>query len=268
MSILHGKRIAVIGAGAIGGVVIDRLLASGASRADAIVACETRAERRQEIAARYGVTVHDGAAPAATADLIVLAVPPLVVAEVLGQLRPGLAGGRVLVSFAGGVPLAALEQRVPAGVAVVRVNPNSPSVVGEGFNPVTYGQHATGPGRALADAFLDALGRHPEVDDRWMNAYTALTAVGPTFFLPVLDAMIAAGVEAGLSREAAVAAAAATARGTAAMVARRPETPEQLKLFTGLRPLDDQAARRLTAEAIQVALTRMADVEQKVTAQP
>jgi hypothetical protein len=52
------------------------------------------------------------------------------------------------------------------------------------------------------------------------------------------------------------------------MVARRPETPEQLKLFTGLRPLDDQAVRRLTADAIQAALTRMEDVQQKITAQP
>lgn len=266
MSILHGKRIAVIGAGAIGGVVIDRLLTSGASRADAIVACDTRAERRREITDRYGVAVHEGPDAAGPADLAVLAVPPLVVDEVLRRLRPALVGDRVVVSFAGGVPLSVLERWVPAGVAVVRVNPNSPSVIGAGFNPVCYGRHAIGPRRALAEAFLDVLGQHPEVDDRWMNVYTALTAVGPTFFLPVLDAMVAAGIGAGLDRAAVLDAVAATARGAAAMVAQRSEPPERLKLFTGLRPLDDQTVKRMTAEAIQAALARMEDVQQKVTA--
>jgi pyrroline-5-carboxylate reductase len=98
-----------------------------------------------------------------------------------------------------------------------------------------------------------------------MNVYTAVTAVGPTYFLPVLDALIAAGQAAGLSRQAAVEAATATAIGTAQMVARRAEPPEQLKLFTGLRPLDDAAVKRLVAEALQAAVTRMEDVQRKIT---
>jgi pyrroline-5-carboxylate reductase len=265
---LRDKRIGVIGAGAIGGAVIDRLLGSGVSRPEAIFACEPRAERRQEIATRYRVAAQETPETAAASDLVVLAVPPPVVPDVLARIGPRLSEGRVLMSFAGGIPLTALERMVPAGVAVVRVNPNSPSVVGEGFNPVVYGRHATGPRRALAEAFLDVLGQHPEVDDAWMNLYTALTAVGPTYFLPVLDALISAGVAAGLSREAATVAATATASGTAAMAARRPETPDQLKLFTGLRPLDDQAVKRLVAEAIGAAVTRMEDVQRKMAGQP
>ncbi|MGH7264118.1 MAG: pyrroline-5-carboxylate reductase family protein [Candidatus Rokuibacteriota bacterium] len=264
MASLHGKRIGVIGAGAIGGVVIDRLLAAAASRPADIIACEIRPERRQDIAARYGVTVHERPEAAGAADVVVLAVPPPAVADVLGELRGLLGGDRVVISFAGGVPLAFIEAAVP-GVAVVRVNPNSPSVIGEGFNPVTYGQSATGARRALADAFLQVLGGHPEVEDGSMNVYTALTAVGPTYFLPVLDALVAAGQAAGLSRQAAVDAATATAIGTAHMVARRAETPEQLKLFTGLRPLDDAAVKRLVAEAVQAAVTRMEDVQRKIT---
>jgi pyrroline-5-carboxylate reductase len=264
-TVLRDTRIGVIGAGAIGGVVIDRLLATGASRPESITACDTNPERRQAVAGRYRVAVHEGPEAAAGADLVIVAVPPLAVAEVLARIGPALRPGAVVISFAGGVPLAVLERSVPAGTAVVRVNPNSPSVVGEGFNPVTYGTRLAPAQRALAGALLDLLGQRPEVDDGRMNLYTALSAVGPTYFLPVLDAMIAAGVAAGLGREDAVTAAAATARGAAAMVAQRPEAPEQLKLFTGLRPLDDARVKSLVAEAIQAAVTRMDDVQRKIT---
>jgi pyrroline-5-carboxylate reductase len=94
-----------------------------------------------------------------------------------------------------------------------------------------------------------------------MNAYTALTAVGPTYFLPVFDAFIAVALEAGLDREAAVEAAVARARGTADLVLRRPETPAQLKLITGLRPLKDEAVAELVRDAACTALARMAEVE-------
>ena len=97
----------------------------------------------------------------------------------------------------------------------------------------------------------------PVVPDAQMNLYTALSAVGPTYFLPVFDAMITAGIEGGLSRETAVAATVETARGCAEMVSKRPESPEQLKLFTGLRPLQDAAVRELVSKAIAEAATRM-----------
>src|SRR5262249_33093026 len=144
-----------------------------------------------------------------------LAMPPGAMAVVLDAIRPVVARGQVVVSFAGGVPVAYIEKRLAPGTAVVRVNPNSPSLVGEGFNPVTYGRHAPGVARDLADAFVGVLGRGPEIADDQMNAYPALPAVGPTYFLPVFDPLIAVAVEAGLDRRAAGEAVAATARGTA-----------------------------------------------------
>jgi pyrroline-5-carboxylate reductase len=258
-------RVGIIGAGAIGGAVIERLLAVGFSKD--LVACESREERRREIAERYGITtVADPAAAATGAALVVIAVPPGAVTAVLGQIREAVApaGGALVVSFAGAVPLAHVETHLAAGTPVIRVNPNSPSIVGEGWNPVAYGRHATGAARVLADEFLRALGQAPEVPDYRMNLYTALTAVGPTYFLPVLDAFVTAGMEGGLSREAAVEAAVATAQATAEMVRRRAESPEQLKLLTGLRPLKDDAVKQLVREAIQAAVARMDEVQKTI----
>jgi pyrroline-5-carboxylate reductase len=262
MSLLAELSIGIIGAGAIGGAVIDRLIAGRLARE--VVACETREERRRELADRYGIRVDPDPGQAARADVVVIAVPPGAVTPLLAATGGALAPAAVVVSFAAAVPLAHLEACLPAGTPVVRVNPNSPSIIGAGVNPVTYGRQATGPARARAEALLAALGHGPEVPDTQMNLYTALTAVGPTYFLPVLDAMIAAGLAGGLDREAAVEAAVATARATAAMVQGRRETPEQLRLLTGLRPLDDQAVRTLVADAIRAALSRMDEVQRGI----
>jgi pyrroline-5-carboxylate reductase len=266
MAGLSGTRIGVIGAGAIGGVIIDRLLAGADVRPEDIVACETRDARRDEIAQRFRVRTTANPADVADANLIVLATPPLEVAKVLGAIRDQLNHHPVIISFAAAVSLNVLEAAVPRGTPVARVNPNSPSVVGQGFNPVTFGSAVTGPARSLADRFLNALGKSPEVPESVMNLYTAVTAVGPTYFLPVLDAMITAGLEGGLSREAAVTAAVETALGTAMMAAQRAENPEQLKLFTGLRPLKDAEVRDLVKAAIADGVSRMEALQQKIVA--
>jgi len=264
MHSMHETRVGVIGAGAIGGAVIDRLVSGAEARAQDIVACETKDARREEIAQRFGVRATADPADAAAAELVILAVPPLEMTKVLAAIRDRVGHRPVIVSFAAAFPVAMLESSLPAGTPVVRINPNSPSLVGSGFNPVTYGGSATGNARALADRFLAALGTSVEVDDDAMNLYTAITAVGPTYFLPVIDAMIAAGVAGGLGRDAAVAAATATARGTAEMAARRAEDPEQLKLYTGLRPLKDAEVRDLVAQAITEAGKRMEALQQKI----
>jgi pyrroline-5-carboxylate reductase len=254
---LAGLRIGIIGAGAIGGALIDRLLAGAGVRPEDIVACEPKESRRDEIAQRYRVHTTADSGLAAAAEVIVLAAPPLEIRKILQSIRGRLEHRPLVVSFAAAVPLSVIESALPPGTPAIRVNPNSPTVVGAGYNPVVYGSSVTGAARVKADDILRVLGMSPAVSDAQMNLYTALSAVGPTYFLPVFDAMITAGIEGGLSRETAVAATVETARGCAEMVSKRPESPEQLKLFTGLRPLQDAAVRELVSKAIAEAATRM-----------
>jgi pyrroline-5-carboxylate reductase len=90
-----------------------------------------------------------------------------------------------------------------------------------------------------------------------MNLMTALTAVGPTYVLPVLDAMITAGIDRGLDRHTAVRLAVATVVGTARTLEESGLEAEQVKLLTGLRPLKDAEVRSLIADAITDAVQRM-----------
>jgi pyrroline-5-carboxylate reductase len=259
-----GVRVGIIGAGALGGALIDRLLASGSLGPSAIVACEPKQARREEIGGKFGVTVTARPEDAAACGIVVLAAPPLEIRKILEAIGNRLDHRPLVISFAAAIPLSLLEAVLPAAVPLARANPNSPSIVGAGYNPVVFSARTQGADRELADRFLGLLGASPLVADARMNLYTAVTAVGPTYFLPVFDAMISAGVAGGLSRTEALAAALATARGTADMIARRAETPEQLKLITGLRPLDDAAVRELVGKAIAAALARMEAVQGQV----
>ncbi len=262
MAELAGVNVGIIGVGAIGGALIERLL-DGSVRPSDIVACEQKETRRDEVGTRFGVRITTDPREAAQCGIVVVAVPPLEVRKVLGAIGKELSERSLVISFAGGVPLATLEAALPPSVPVVRVNPNSPLIVGAGYNPVVYGSSLTEAKRNLADRFLAILGDHPVVADQAMNLYTALTAVGPTYFLPIFDALISAGLAGGLSRDAAVTAALATARGSAEMIAKRRESPDELKYITGLRPLDDALVRDLIGQAISTALSRMNAVQQE-----
>jgi pyrroline-5-carboxylate reductase len=260
-----GDRVGLIGAGALGGAMIDRLLASGSFRPADIVACEPKEARREEIRARFGVKITADPGEVAGCGIVVLAAPPLEIPKILQAIAGRLQHRPLVISCAAAIPLSLLEGALPSEVPVLRVNPNSPSVAGAGYNPVVYSARMSVEDRERADRFLALFGVCPTVADKEMNLYTALTAVGPTYFLPVFDAMISAGIEGGLTREAAAAAAAETARGCADMVAGREDTPEQLKLYTGLRPLDDAAVRALVVKAISDAFSRMESVQRQAT---
>lgn len=263
---MEDVKIGVIGAGAIGGAVIDRLVNGTNTIPENIITCDVDDSKCIHIAEQFGVRVTSKFIDVSEADLIILAVPPLVITAALSAIFDQLTHKPLIVSFAAAVPLAKLEASLPKDVPVLRVNPNSPSLVGEGFNPIAYGSGFTSNARSLADNFLSVLGTSIEVPDDMMNLYTALTAVGPTYFLPVFDAIISLGIEEGLSREASIAAACETARGTAKLVENRPETPDQLKLYTGLRPLDDAEVRRLVKAAADDAFARMVGIQEKVNA--
>lgn len=262
---LPNAKIGIVGTGAIGGALIDRLVDGLGHSPTKVLACETDDAKRKSIEARFGVTVHDTPQRVAGVDIIVLAVPPPVVPTILAAIRDDLSHRPIIVSFAAALPVAFLEAALPMDIPVVRVNPNSPSLVGHGYNPVTFGSATDGAARDLADSFLAALGTSEEVPDDRMNLYTALTAVGPTYFLPIFDAMIQSGTDHGLSRKDAVAAAVETARGVAAMVESRDTSPEDLRLYTGLRPLDHGAARDMVTAAVDDAHARMHGVQAKVT---
>src|SRR5690606_21979789 len=130
---MHGKTLALIGAGNMAEAILKGLLRSGTCAPEAIIATARRPERVATLRAQYGVTAHsDNASAVAAADVVVLSVKPQVLDGVLVEIAPSLRPDTLVLSIAAGFPLSAIAQRLGAQARLVRAMPNTPSLVGAG----------------------------------------------------------------------------------------------------------------------------------------
>ncbi|MHA7861246.1 pyrroline-5-carboxylate reductase [Tessaracoccus sp. Y36] len=254
--------IAVIGAGAMGEALIAGWLASGIPSSD-IVIVDAYEPRVQELEERHGVT-GVSLAEAAQADTVVLAVKPHQIDGILKVLKDDLAGESLVVSIAAGVTLAALESAVP-GRAVIRVMPNTPALVGKGMAGVVRGNQATVEHVERVRGLLDAVGRAVVIDEKQLDALTALSGSGPAYLFYVAEAMIEGGVHQGLTRAEATELVTQTFVGSAAMLAETGKSATQLREMVtspagttaaALRSLDDHGVRAAFLDAIEACRTR------------
>jgi pyrroline-5-carboxylate reductase len=260
------EKFAFLGSGIIAGVWMERLLSAGVVQSQQIMACDMRPERLQEIAQKLGVqTDANNRNGAGFARVVVLAPPPNAVVPVLREIRSSLGPKHLVISLAAGVPLARLEQEV-GEAPVVRVMPNTPALVGEAMNLVTFGRRVSEADRRLMRDLLDVLGKWFEVPDEQMDAWCALCAVGPTYIFPVIEALASAAASHGLDAEKALTAAAQVVGGAAHLVLESGRSPAELKPMISMRTLREEEACRLFAEAFEAAVVRLTGLARKLAA--
>lgn len=222
-------RVVVVGGGVMGGTLVTALLAAGWSARDVEVV-ETDPPRAENLRRRHGVVTSQSAAHAAAqADVVLIAVKPDVVGDVLAQVGPALRGGAPVISVAAGVPLAFYEERLPRDTPVVRVMPNTPAVIGKGASAIAAGSSATEGHLVLAETILAPTGLVVRVAEKHLDAVTAISGSGPAYAFYLIDAMAEAGVLLGLPRDLATRLAAATVEGAGAMVVTSGEHPVVLR---------------------------------------
>jgi pyrroline-5-carboxylate reductase len=190
---------AIIGAGVMGEALLSGLVRAG-RRVDDLLVGEKRPERARELEERYGVTVVSNAEATRKADTLALVVKPQDMSDVLEEIAPVLRPGQLVVSIAAGITTAYIESRVPEGVAVVRVMPNTPALVDEGMTAIAPGSHCDERHLAEAEELMGSTGRVLRVPERQMDAVTAISGSGPAYIFFVVESMIEAGVHLGLPR--------------------------------------------------------------------
>jgi pyrroline-5-carboxylate reductase len=252
--------LVIVGGGNMGAALLGGLLAADGAEPAAFAVCEALPARRDELADRFpGVTVSAEVPPCTAA---VIAVKP---GDVPGAVVSAVAAGaRRVLSIAAGVPVAALERAAGPDVAVVRAMPNTPALVGQGASAIAAGSAAGEADLAWAEAVLGAVGTVARVAESHLDAVTALTGSGPAYVFLVAEALIDAGVAAGLPRPLAAELTTQLLVGSAALLADRGDPAALRAMVTspagttaaGVHVLESRATRAAFIDAVLAAAAR------------
>lgn len=210
------------------------------------------------------------AAVACESDVLILAVKPQSMAEVLQELSSVILPRHLIISVAAGITLKHLEAGLgPQELRLIRVMPNTPALLGDGASGYCLGKHATAADETLVMACLNAVGRAYRVPEKLMDAVTGLSGSGPAFVYVIIEALSDGGVRMGLPRDVAQALAAQTVLGAARMVLETGKHPAALKdevaspggtTIAGLHALEQGGIRAALINAVQAATQRSAEL--------
>ena len=264
-SLARVERIAVLGGGRMGTALVAGLLDAGIDPDQLAIAEMDPARRRVLEEELVGVRVGPSASwVVGDADVVVVAVKPGDVGDVLEGARPALGEHTLVLSIAAGVGLATLEAAVP-GRPVVRAMPNTPALVREGVAAIAGGTLTTDTHLETARRLLAAVGTVVVVAEPLLDAVTGLSGSGPAYVFLLAEAMIEAGVLNGLPRDVATTLVHGTIRGSGVMLTESGETAEQLRIAVtspggttaaGLRALESRSVRAAILDAVSAATER------------
>lgn len=228
---MKNKTIAFIGAGNMASSLIGGLVAKG-WQADHLFVSDPIQEQCQRLAAAYGVQAcRDNNTAVAQADVLILAIKPQVMRDVLLGIKNAVEQKRPLViSIAAGIPLSAITDILGSGIAVVRCMPNTPAMVGMGATGLIANKQTSMDDKNLAQNILAAVGIALWLEnENQIDAVTALSGSGPAYYFLVMEAMIAAGISLGLDAQTARTLTLQTALGAATMAQRSDVAPAELR---------------------------------------
>jgi pyrroline-5-carboxylate reductase len=263
-----GHPLAILGAGVMGETVLSGLLRAG-WHADQIVATDRRVERQHELNARYGIKMLENTEAVDQAETVILVVKPQDMSDLLKEISQVIKPGTLVVSLAAGVDTDFIESRLPEGVAVVRVMPNTPAQVDEGMAAISPGSHSTQDHLDRVTEILSATGRVITVPERYQDAVTAISGTGPAYLFFVVEAMIEAGVHLGLPRDTATELVVQTMLGSAKLLRETGEHPTVLRervtspggtTAAAVRELEDHKVRAAFLRAMEAARDRSRDL--------
>jgi pyrroline-5-carboxylate reductase len=261
------KKLGFLGSGNMGEALVSGLVHSGSAQPQNIICTDIREERLEELHTRYGVrTTTDNSEAVAASEVIVYAVKPQLMAEVLKETSDHLNISKVVISIAAGVPLRAIESLLHKELRLIRVMPNIAASVKESATALSAGKHARKEDIELAMAIFNSVGKTVFLRENYlMDAITGLSGSGPAYIFIIVDALADAGVKMGLSRKDAQYLAAQTVLGAAKMLMETREHPGQLKdrvtspggtAIAGIHTLEKGGLRTTLINAVEAATQR------------
>jgi pyrroline-5-carboxylate reductase len=258
-------KIAFVGGGQMAEAIIGGLLAGQVCRPELLWATDPVPARCDRLKSQFAVRVgSDNSQAVAWADVVLLAVKPQVVPQVLGEIGGDLP--RVLViSIAAGITIRSLTNQAAGAQRIIRAMPNMPALVREGMTALAWTGAITEKDKEIARAIFQAVGRVLSIEERLMDAVTGLSGSGPAYVFQAIEALADGGVKMGLPRQTAEVLAAQTVLGAAKMVLESGDHPAKLKdrvaspggtTIAGLHRLEEGRFRATLMGAVEAATKR------------
>ena len=223
------KTIGFIGAGKMATAIIKGLLKSGLFDKNHIIASEPNKDYAHKTEKELGIKmVHNNREAAAEADIILLAVKPFVVKDVLTEIEDRIDNTKLVVTIAAGISSSRVEEILEKEARVIKVMPNTPALLGEGMSAVCKGEHATEEDFETVIKIFESVGKVIKAKEEDIDAITGVSGSGPAFYYYIIDAIAKAGEKLGIDYKTALMLSAQTALGSAKMILESGVEPQQL----------------------------------------
>jgi pyrroline-5-carboxylate reductase len=263
---LEQLNVGFIGGGNMGEALVKGLVASSLVAHDHIHVYDVSTPRLEYLKTEFSIRVCSSVAELArSSQVIVIAVKPQNVIEVLDEMRQYIDQRQLVISIAAGIPIATFSSRLGEEISIIRVMPNTPALVLEGASALARGDRVTEEQMQLALQLFQSVGKALEVDEKWMDAVTGLSGSGPAYVFVLLEAMIDGGVLMGLPRQISRELVLQTFLGAVKMVQEMGRHPAELKemitspggtTIHGLQVLEEKAVRGALMRAVEAASER------------
>jgi pyrroline-5-carboxylate reductase len=263
---LKSKVVGFVGAGNMGEALIHGLLHGHLCRPEQIICSDVRPERLKAIRETSGVkTTSHNTEVVKQSDIIILAVKPQIMKEVVLEIAKYLDLSKLVISIAAGVSLDAIESCAKKELKLVRVMSNICVSVREGISAISGGRHILKEDLMIAKTIFDSVGKSLFIEENLLDAVTGLSGSGPAYIFLIIDALADAGVKVGLSRTDSLVLASQAVLGAAKMLIETGEHPGRLKdmvtspggtAIAGLHTLEGGGIRTTLINAVEVATER------------
>jgi pyrroline-5-carboxylate reductase len=268
---MENKQIAILGTGSMGKAILSGLLAAGTSPAKIRVTTKSQSSA-EAISSNHGIRAtalesdtSANVSSAKDADLVILAVKPVMILETLKEIAAVLKPNCLVVSVAAGITTAAMEQQITGNAAVVRAMPNTPSVVGLGVTGISKGSNVTDEQLDLAVTLFSSVGKVLVVDESKIDALSTISGSGPAYVFYFAEKLITAAKSLGFSDQEASMMVKETFLGSATLLATSSSSPEELRqqvtspngtTMQATGRFDSADLEKIFVEATEAALAR------------
>lgn len=259
------KNIVFIGAGFMGGALIRGMVKSKTIAPQKITAIDPRSEILGALKNETAINVTKDNSAVANADIVVLGVKPQILEQVVREISASISSEKLVISIAAGVRISSFESWLGTDTPIIRAMPNMGAAVGSAATAISASAKAGTAEIEIAKKIFDSVGKTVVVDEKLLDAVTAVSGSGPAYVFLFLEAMTEAGTALGLSKETAYELSLATFYGSAKLAMETGQDPASLRksisspggtTLAGLASFEKEGFREIVKKSVETAMKR------------